>query len=96
MRSLASVLLIAGLAAAPVAQAKDWRDHHHGHPVARPVWHGDGHPGCCYHHGGNGVEAAVIGGLIGLGIGAAVASGGEYGPPPGYYGPPPPPGYGGY
>ena len=84
--SLPAALLIAGLAIAPAAQARDW---HHGHPVARPAWRGDGHPG------GNGVAAAVIGGMIGLGIGAAIASGGGYGPPPGYYAPPPP-AYGGY
>lgn len=86
----AAALLIAGLAIAPGAQAREW---HHGHPVARPGWHGDGRPGP---HHGNGVAAAIIGGMIGLGIGAAISSGGGYGPPPGYYAPPPPPAYGGY
>jgi hypothetical protein len=49
------------------------------------------------HHRGNNVGAAIIGGLIGLGVGAAIASGGYYAPPapvyygapPGYYAPPP-------
>ena len=55
-------------------------------------WHGHGHP-----HGNN-AGAAIVGGLVGLGVGAAIASGGYYAPPPVYYGPPPvyygpPPGY---
>jgi len=70
-------------------------------------WHGRGHP----NHHGNNAGAAIIGGLIGLGVGAAIASGGGYyarppvyygpppvyyGPPPGYYTPPPPAVYYGY
>jgi len=61
-------------------------------------WHGHGHPN--YH--GNNAGAAIVGGLIGLGVGAAIASGGYYappvyyGPPPGYYTPPPPAVYYGY
>ena len=54
-------------------------------------WHGDwGH----HHNGGNAAGAAIVGGLIGLGVGAAIASnGGYYGYPgysygPGYYAPP--------
>ncbi|HMD64163.1 MAG TPA: hypothetical protein VKF83_09335 [Stellaceae bacterium] len=52
-------------------------------------WHGGGY----YHHGGNAAGAAIIGGLVGLGLGAAIASnGGYYGAPgyyaPGYYAPP--------
>jgi hypothetical protein len=64
-------------------------------------WHGGEH-----HHGGGGraAGAAIVGGLIGLGLGAALASGGAYvapppiyyGPPPGYYAPPPPAVYYGY
>ena len=47
------------------------------------------------HHRGNNAGAAIIGGLIGLGVGAAIASGGYYAPPPPvYYGAPP--GYYGY
>jgi len=46
-------------------------------------WHGHGHP-----HGNN-AGAAIVGGLVGLGVGAAIASGGYYAPPPVYYGPPP-------
>jgi hypothetical protein len=63
-------------------------------------WHGGGHP----NHHGNNAGAAIIGGLIGLGVGAAIASGGGYyappplyyGPPPGYYAPRPPVVYYGY
>ena len=61
-------------------------------------WHGHGHPN--YH--GNNAGAAVVGGLVGFGLGAAIASGGYYappayyGPPPGYYTPPPPAVYYGY
>jgi hypothetical protein len=60
-------------------------------------WHGHGHP-----HGNN-AGAAIVGGLVGLGVGAAIGSGGYYapppvyyGPPPGYYAPPPPAVYYGY
>jgi hypothetical protein len=45
-----------------------------------------------YHRGGGGnaAGAAIIGGIIGLGVGAAIASHGYYGaPPPVYYGSPP-------
>jgi hypothetical protein len=85
-------MLIAGLAAAPVAGA----DNRHG----QEHWHG----GRAEHHCNN-VAPAIIGGLIGLGVGAAIASGGYgyyapppvyYGPPPGYYAPPPPAVYYGY
>jgi len=48
-------------------------------------WHGQAH----YNHHGNNAGAAIIGGLIGLGVGAAIASGGGYYAPPVYYGPPP-------
>ena len=49
-------------------------------------WHGHGH----YNHHGNNAGAAIVGGLIGLGVGAAIASGGGYyAPPPAYYAPPP-------
>jgi hypothetical protein len=62
--------------------------------VHAEYWHGHGHP----NHHGNNAGAAIVGGLIGFGIGAAIASGGGYyappppvyyGAPPGYYGPPP-------
>jgi hypothetical protein len=69
-------------------------------------WHGRDY----HHHGGNAAGAAIIGGLVGLGVGAAIASGGGYygapgyyappygyyGPPSGYYTPAPPPVYYGY
>jgi hypothetical protein len=42
-------------------------------------WHG--------HHGGNAAGAAIIGGLVGLGVGAAIASSGGYHGAPGYYAP---------
>ena len=54
-------------------------------------WHGGwGH----HHSGGNAAGAAILGGLLGLGVGAAIAAnGGYYGYPgyyyaPGYYAPP--------
>jgi hypothetical protein len=90
--SVLTTALIAGLTTAPVARA----DNRHG----QEHWHG----GRGEHHGNN-VASAIIGGLIGLGVGAAIASGGYgyyapppvcYGPPPGYYAPPPPAVYYGY
>ena len=53
-------------------------------------WHGNWDH---HHGGGNAAGAAIIGGLVGLGVGAAIASGGGYyGAPgysaPGYYAPP--------
>jgi len=61
--------------------------------VHAEYWHGHGHP----NHHGNNAGAAIVGGSIGLGIGAAIASRGYYAPPPpvyygappGYYAPPP-------
>jgi hypothetical protein len=74
-------------------------------PVAQAErWHGGGE----HHHGGNAAGAAIVGGLVGLGLGAAIASNGGYapgyyappysyyGPPAGYYTPPPPAVYYGY
>ena len=59
-----------------------------------------------YHRGGNAAGAALLGGIVGLGVGAAIASNnrgydrGYYYGGPGYYAPPPPPpvyrGYYGY
>jgi hypothetical protein len=93
---LAAALLIAGSSLAPAARAREPRGHDH---PAAPVRHGGIRPGATRydggeHHGGDAAAAAIIGGLIGLGIGAAITSGGAYppgytGPPPGYYGPPP-------
>ena len=71
-------------------------------PAARAdSWH--------HHRHNNAAGAAIVGGLVGLGLGAAIASGnGYYGwpyyyppynyyaPPPTYYTPPPPPVYYGY
>ena len=61
------------------------------------------------HHNNNAAGAAIVGGIVGLGLGAAIASGGGYGPysysyspynyytpPPAYYTPAPPPVYYGY
>jgi len=58
------------------------------------AWCGDNYHqgGGNYHRGGgNAAGAAIIGGIIGLGVGAAIASQGYYGapPPPVYYGSPP-------
>ncbi len=72
-RFLTIAVVGAGLAMAPAAHAEHW--------------HGGGH---YYHHGGgNAAGAAIVGGLVGLGLGAAIASGGYYAPPPAYYSPPP-------
>ena len=96
VRLLGTAMVVAGLALAPAADAQHWRG-------------GWGHRD--YHHNnGNAAGAAIIGGLVGLGLGAAIASGGGYygspgyyappysyyGPPPAYYRPPPPPVYYGY
>src|ERR1700731_3077891 len=70
-RFLTTAVLVAGLGIAPAAYAEHWhggRDNYH---------QGGGN----YHRGGGGnaAGAAIIGGIIGLGAGAAIA-------PPGYYG----------
>src|SRR5579863_7554369 len=88
VRLMTAAALAAALAMAPAAQARDGR----------------GHGGYRGHGGGNAAGAAIVGGLIGLGLGAAIASQGGYpapppayyGPPPGYYAPPPPAVYYGY
>jgi hypothetical protein len=72
--AVAGVLAL-GLGLAPVAQARDWHDR---------GWHGGER-----HHHGDATGAAIAAGIIGLGLGAAIASGGGYAPPPAYYGPPP-------
>jgi hypothetical protein len=78
-RVLTAAALSAALALAPAAHARDW--HHGG---------GDWHGGGRNYHGGGGaaVGAAIAGGIIGLGLGAAAASnyGRYYAPPPVYYG----------
>lgn len=87
--------LAAALALAPNVHAADF--HHGG-------WHGGGRD---YHRGGGGAAgAAIVGGIVGLGLGAALASNGYnygyapppvyYGAPSGYYAAPPPPVYYGY
>ena len=74
-----STALVASLAIAPAAQADHWRGG----------W-GNGYGGYQnHHHRNNPAAAAIIGGLVGLGVGAAIASGGGYYAPPGYYYPPP-------
>ncbi|MGH7093888.1 MAG: hypothetical protein ACREFB_10175 [Stellaceae bacterium] len=89
LRAAIAAALLSGMVCAPLAQARDW---HHGYR--------GGHYGYS-HRGGNGAGAAIIGGLIGLGIGAAIATSRPppptyYGYPNGYYAPPPPPVYYGY
>jgi hypothetical protein len=93
-RVLGTAALVAALAMGPAAHAEHW--------------HGGG--GNYHHHNGNAAGAAIIGGLVGLGLGAAITSNGGYygspgyyappysyyGPPPAYYTPPPPPVYYGY
>ncbi|HEX3882745.1 MAG TPA: hypothetical protein VHW66_08810 [Stellaceae bacterium] len=80
LRAITAAAIVAGLAFAPMAQARDW------HGGGRD-WHGRGD----YHRGGRGnVGGAVAAGIIGLGIGAAIASGGgPYYGAPSYYAPPP-------
>jgi len=91
-RFLTAATFALSLAVAPAVQARDW----HGGD-----WHGGYRHDYRGHRGGN-AGAAIIGGLIGLGLGAAIASGGGapppayYAPPPGYYAPPPPAVYYGY
>jgi hypothetical protein len=57
--------------------------------VTAPAAHADRwHGGWDHHHGGgNAAGAAIVGGLVGLGLGAAIASGGGYYGAPGYYAP---------
>ena len=97
-RVLGIAMVVAGLTLAPSARAQHW---HNG-------WNRGGYNH--HHNNGNAAGAAIIGGLVGLGIGAAIASGGGYygspgyyappysyyGPPAGYYTPAPPPVYYGY
>jgi hypothetical protein len=89
LRQAIAVTIVAALMTAPVAEARDWRGHHPYYGGYRGRSHG------------NAAGAAIIGGLIGLGLGAAIASSGGYAPPPAYYGapvyaPPPPVVYYGY
>jgi hypothetical protein len=91
--TVAALLATIALGTGP-AQARDWRGR------------GDYYRGGGGYHRGGGGGAAIVGGLIGLGLGAAIASGNRgygyapppayYGPPPGYYAPPPPAVYYGY
>jgi hypothetical protein len=79
LRAISATVLIAGLALAPVAQARDW---HRGGGYDR----GGGY----YHRGGGNAGAAIGAGIIGLAVGAAIASGSQpYYAPPAYYAPPP-------
>src|SRR5580704_2544632 len=69
-RFLITAVLVAGLGIAPLAHAQHW------HGGGNNYHHGGGN----YHHGGgNAAGAAIIGGIIGLGVGAAIASHGYYG-----------------
>ena len=63
-------------------------------PAQAQRWHRYHH----YHHHGDAAGAAILGGIVGLGVGAAIASDhGRYYNDDGYYAPPPPPpGYYGY
>jgi hypothetical protein len=86
LRLIGAAAVAVALISAPVAQAR--------------YWHGGWHRGGWHHGGGGGAAAAIIGGLVGLGVGAAIASSGAV-PPPAYYGPapgyaPPPAVYYGY
>jgi hypothetical protein len=82
IRFLITTALVAGLGIVPAAHAQHW------HGGGNNYHHGGGNS----HHGGGGnaAGAAIIGGIIGLGVGAAIASHGYYAPPPPvYYGSPP-------
>jgi len=87
-RAVIAAALLASMTCAPLAQARDWD---------RGGGRGGGYHGY-EHRGGGGAGAAIIGGLIGLGIGAAIYSSrpppAYYGYPYGYYAPPPPVYYG--
>jgi hypothetical protein len=74
-RLLIAALAVVGMSAAVPAQARDYRHYRH-------YEH--------HHRGGNAAAAAIIGGIIGLGVGAAIAGSAPpaYYPPPGYYPPP--------
>lgn len=102
----ASLLAGATFAAAAPAEAQRW---HGGGGYYHGGYGGGYHGG--WHRGGVSTGTAVAAGLLGLGVGAAIASSdrgpryyddGYYAPPPaygyGYYAPPPPPPgyYGGY
>ena len=77
-RFLTTAVLVAGLGIAPAAHAEHW------HGGGNNYHQGGGN----YHRGGgNAAGAAIIGGIIGLGVGAAIASQGYYGGGPGYYAP---------
>ncbi len=101
IKGFVAATLIAGVTVAATAPAN----------AAFRGFHGfHGRPGHFYHGGGIGVGGAIAAGLVGLGVGAAIASTAHpayYAPPPpppppygygyGYYAPPPPPppyGYG--
>ena len=75
--------LVASLAIVPAAHADHWRGGW-GYDYGR--YHN-------HHRHNNPAAAAIIGGLVGLGVGAAIASGGGYYAPPGYYYDAPPPTY---
>ena len=66
IRLLTTAVLVAGLGIAPAVHAQHW------HGGGNNYHHGGGN----YHHGGGGnaAGAAIIGGIIGLGVGAAIAS----------------------
>jgi hypothetical protein len=81
LRAITTAAMIAGLALAPAAQARDW--HHGG------GWHGRGGYGG-YHRGGGGAGVAIGAGILGLAVGAAIGSSQQpYYAPPSYYAPPP-------
>lgn len=86
LRALTAAILIAGVSfASPVQAQRHHRDYH-----------GRGHRSYSHHHDNT---AAIIGGIIGLGLGAAIIGSMQQPPPPTYYYPPPPayyPPYGTY
>ncbi len=89
IKGIVAASLLAGATVAATAPAEAQRWHGGG-----GYYHGGYHDG--WHRGGVSTGTAVAAGLLGLGIGAAIASS-DRGPgyyDGGYYAPPPPPAYG--
>jgi len=95
IKGIVAASLLAGTTVAAAAPAEAQRWHGGGHYRGYGGYHGG------WHRGGVSTGTAVAAGLLGLGVGAAIASsdrgpgyygGGYYAPPP----PPPPPAYGYY
>lgn len=88
-RLLVVAPLLAGLALAPAAYAQQHHDYHGNYRGGQSGhYHGDYRGGGSGNYHGN-PGAAIIGGIIGLGLGAAIAGASQPPPPAYYYAPPP-------